>query len=244
MIQIDTEIRGTVFSEIKEGLQYIFKQKILSDTLLAAAIIGTFAFNFNVLLPVYAQQVLHQQETGFGILMSFIGVGSFIGAIFVATISGSEPNKVLLRAVPLMISLLLIMIDLQNSKIFTILCFGAIGFFFVTFTSLANSVIQINTAHKYRGRAMSVYSLVNGGSLAIGNIFAGIVTQYYGPKNGFAACGVMILILYSVRVFTSKRKMIKSKLTETKIKNDRGNKQREFLNGIDKQPVLKVKYVI
>lgn len=78
-----------ILVDIKNGLQYIYKNSILLDTLLVTAIVGTFVPNFSVLVPVFAKVILKQQEVGFGFLMSFMGVGSFIGAMFIATMSRS-----------------------------------------------------------------------------------------------------------------------------------------------------------
>ena len=78
-----------IFSNIKDGLIYIYNTPILLKTIISTAIVGTFAMNLNVLVPVFATNILHEQEAGFGFLMSFMGVGSLIGAMTIATSSKS-----------------------------------------------------------------------------------------------------------------------------------------------------------
>lgn len=108
-----------MLEEIKDGLKYIYHKDILLYTLLVMAIVGTFAPNFNVLVPVFAKEILNQNETGFGILMSFMGLGSFIGAIFMASLSKTDPKRFVIYIVPLIIGALLIVTGFTNIYLMT-----------------------------------------------------------------------------------------------------------------------------
>jgi MFS family permease len=55
--------------------------------------------------------------------------------------------------------------------------------------------MQLNSDDAYRGRVMSVYSLVFGGSTPIGNLYTGIFTDRFGARVGFGACGLAIVLL-------------------------------------------------
>ncbi|NCA80146.1 MAG: MFS transporter, partial [Sphingobacteriia bacterium] len=91
------KIRGNIFQDIKHGLQYVHSNATLSKTILTVLIVGTFAMNFNVLVPVFSKVILHQEEAGFGLLMSFMGIGSFIGAMFVAWVNNRGPRESFIR---------------------------------------------------------------------------------------------------------------------------------------------------
>lgn len=194
-IQRVRKINEKIFVNIKNGLKYIFQHDILLNTLLITAIVGTFAPNFSVLVPVFAKEILNQQEAGFGFLMSFMGIGSFIGAMFIATMSKSGPKKFVMNVVPIATGLFLMLTGYTDIYLLTGLCLAATGLFFVSFSSTANSNMQLNTRDDFRGRVMSVYTLVFSGSTPIGNLYAGAITDRYGPRIGFAACGVIIIIL-------------------------------------------------
>jgi predicted MFS family arabinose efflux permease len=184
-----------VLEEIKDGLKYIYNKKILLYTVLILAIVGTFAPNFNVLVPVFAKEVLNQNEAGFGILMSFMGFGSFLGAMFIATKSKSGPKKFMIYIVPLIVGASLIITGYTNMYLLTGLLLAITGFFFISFTSSANSTLQLNSSNEYRGRVMSVYSLVFSGSTPFGNLYAGLFSEYFSARIGFAACGIIIILL-------------------------------------------------
>ena len=159
------------------------------------AAVGTFAPNFNVLVPVFTSKILHMSEAGFGYLMSFMGVGSLFGAVYVASLSKSGPKRFILRAVPVLVGFLLIGVAYTNTFILTGLALAVTGFFFVMFSSSSNSALQLNTDNEHRGRVMSIYTLVFAGSTPIGNLYAGAITEGFNARIGFVLCGVAIIVL-------------------------------------------------
>lgn len=188
-----------ILADIKEGLKYIYHHKILLHAALGIAIIGTFAMNNNVLVPVFAKNVLMQNEAGFASLFSFVGIGAFFGAMFVATTSKSGPTRFVRDVVPLGIGILLILNGYANTYLAAGLCLAATGLFFNMYSSTVNSVMQLNTTNEFRGRVMSVYTMFFTGFIPIGSLYTGFVTERLGPRYGFAACGVIILLLFVIR---------------------------------------------
>lgn len=186
---------GKILVDIKNGLEYIYQNPVIFDTLLIVAIIGTFIPNFSVLVPVFAKVILKQQEAGFGFLMSLMGLGSFIGAMAIATMSKSGPQKTLLYLLPLVTGVFMAVTGYMDSFFMASLTLAVTGFCFVAFSSTANSTMQLNTKDEYRGRVMSLYALVFAGSTPFGNLFAGWITNNYGPRAGFIACGFMVIAL-------------------------------------------------
>ncbi len=184
-----------ILKNIGEGLKYIYKDKLLFVTILIMAVVGTFAMNFNVLVPVFAVNVLNQQENGYGLLMSCMGFGSFLGAMFVAVISKSGPKKYILYAVPIFVGASLIITGFTSVYALTGIALAVAGFFFIMFTSNANSTMQMNTDSEHLSRVMSVYTLVFAGSTPIGNLYAGAISQKLDARVGFFACGGIVLVL-------------------------------------------------
>ncbi|WP_459478570.1 MFS transporter [Clostridium saccharoperbutylacetonicum] len=193
-----------ILAEIKDGLKYIYRKKVLLHTILILAIVGTFVPNFNVLVPVFAKEILNQGEAGFGILMSFMGFGSFLGAMCVAALSKSGPKKFIIYFVPLIVAMLLIATGYTNIYLLTGIFLALTGFFFICFTSSANSTLQLNSKNEYRGRVMSVYTLVFAGSTPFGNLYAGLFAEHFNARVGFAACGGIIILLMIPLLFVKK----------------------------------------
>lgn len=184
-----------VVSEIKDGLKYIVRNDVLLNTLLIIAIVGTFAPNINILAPVFAKEILHQNERCFANIMSMMGIGSFLGAMAIATLSRSGPKRRLLYFTPIIVGACLLLVGFTNHFIWTGIFIAINGFFFIIFSSSANSTLQIHSLNEYRGRVMSVYTLVFAGSTPIGNLYAGLFADKFNARIGFIACGGIILVL-------------------------------------------------
>ena len=151
LIKKEKKVIGNLIQEIKGGLTYIFETPILIRTLAIILIIGIFIPNFSVLVPVYAKEALRQGEQTFGLLMACMGIGSFFGAMFVATMSKTGPNAMIVKRFPWVASVLMAAIGLMNHFATAGLLLACTGFFFVAFASSANSTMQLNARDDYRG---------------------------------------------------------------------------------------------
>ncbi|MDD4312577.1 MAG: MFS transporter, partial [Eubacteriales bacterium] len=190
----EKEEQQGVFVCIREGLTYIFHNETLFTTMLFMTVVSIFALNYGVTIPVFATQVLGLAETGYGFLMSTLGAGALMGALFVAALSKSGPMRFILTFLPALTGLILILIGNTNSFLTTSLTLAVGGFLFVTYLSTANSNLQIHTVDRFRGRVMSVYSLIVAGSTPIGNLFVGAMDNWFGARMGFIASGIAVMI--------------------------------------------------
>ncbi len=181
--------------DINEGLRYMKEKKILLLTLMGLFTVGTFALNFSVLVPVFSKTVLSQQETGYGFLMSCMGIGSFVGAMLVAAQSKKKPSGLVLYGFPVLAGISLIALALTRTYALSCVAIAFAGYFIIRYTATANSTLQTNSDPEHLGRVMSAYTLVFAGTSPIGNLFAGSIAQKFGAPAGFLACGGVILAL-------------------------------------------------
>lgn len=201
------KIKSSVFKEIKDGLKYVYSNPMIFETLMMVTVVGIFVFNFNVLVPVFTKDVLHLQEKAYGFLLSSLGFGAFAGAILVSVKSKSGPKKMMLAASTMIVAIMLILIGISNEFYITALLLTITGIFNILFSTTANSTLQMNSSEEYRGRVMSVYSLVFAGSAPLGNLFAGITADKFGASNAFILSGVFtfILILLLLIIFKKRK---------------------------------------
>lgn len=184
----------SMFKEIKDGMVYIAKDPVLVLTLLLVAIIGTFAFNFSILIPVFTKGVLHMQEQTYGLLMSCLGAGSLVGALTMSLRSKKGPSMKVIIVARMMISLFLCLIGLTGSPFLTGIFLACTGVFNILFATSCNSTLQIHSKDEYRARVTSVYSLVVAGSAPVGSLFTGFIADRFGADEAFIACGLMCFV--------------------------------------------------
>ncbi|WP_055667833.1 MFS transporter [Desnuesiella massiliensis] len=204
--------KKNVFFEIKEGLTYISKSFTLISTLTLITVLGIFAFNYNILIPVFSVNVLGLSSKEYGLLMSSLGIGSLIGALSMATKSKNGPKKLILYISSFMVCILLMVIGLTKVYYTTAIFLAIIGAFNVIFSTTANSTIQLNAKDEFRGRVMSVYTLLFAGVTPFGSLFTGFIAESFGAAKGFIYSGMLALflvinIILVQTYFSKKRKL-------------------------------------
>ncbi len=195
-----------IVEDIREALGYIRNKPVVLTTILLVAVVGVFAANFTVLVPVFARQELHRDATAFGFLMSSFGLGALVGAFSLALISRHGPSPVILLGGGSALSLTLITIGFQNSYAFTAFLLALAGWFLVTFFGMANTTVQLNTEDRLRGRVMSVYTFTFGGLSPFGSLFAGTVAHWIKTPLTFALGGLVTGIVFFI-VIMKRRKI-------------------------------------
>lgn len=172
--------RGKMLAQIGEGLRYVVRTPDIALVMLLMGVIGTFGYNFTVLLPLIAQYVLHTGPVGFGTLTSAMAVGSLIAAFGIAY-SGRVTRRTLLTGAA-GFSALLLCLALTNIRAVTIAVLVALGLFSIVFTTTANSRLQILTPPQLRGRVMSLYTMLFLGSTPIGSVVLGTLAEHQGVQ--------------------------------------------------------------
>lgn len=197
--------RKRVMQEIGDGLRYISGRSTLLTTVMLVAVVNIFAMNFSVLTPVLARSVLKLDASGYGFLMSAMGFGSLIGALAVAVRSRSGPGAAILRVMPFAVSALLFATGFARTVTSAAVLMAVTGLANILFTTNANSTMQLNSDDEYRGRAMSVYMLVFGGTSPIGNLVSGQIIERYGASAAYMILGVAAAALIAVVVLVERR---------------------------------------
>ena len=192
------EQNKNVLKDIGEGIKYIFNTKLLLQSIILILIVGIFIFNFNVLIPVYTKNTLHMEEKAYGFLLSCLGAGSFCGAMAVTFKSKKGPKVKVMYLSAIMTSIFLVLIGITKSYYISALFLFMAGIFNINFSTNANSTLQMNSKDQYRGRVMSVYSLVFAGATPIGNMFAGTTSDKLGANISFFLSGAITLICIGI----------------------------------------------
>lgn len=205
-IRLTEEKKGKVrdtamLVKIKEGLSYIKGSPFIRNILILTAVICIFAVNFNVLIPVLAREHLGLSAEGYGILLSATGIGSFLGAIFMAVISGFGPSYLLLAGGAFCLCFFQLLIYWLNSVTLLALNFVFVGIAYIIFIASVNSNLQFYASNEFRGRVMSIYILVFQGMVPLGSVISGTISQNWGAPAAFAfgaAAGLIGLVLLNL----------------------------------------------
>jgi MFS family permease len=194
--------------ELREGLSYSFRTPAALLIVILMAVIGTFGINFTVMLPLISEYVLGRGSAGLGFMTAAVGLGALIAALLLA--SRERVTMFTLFAGALAFSVLLLGVALSQWYLLTLALLLLLGVANITFSSTANTSLQLATPDHLRGRVMSLYMLLLAGSTPLGGFLTGVVAQGLGVTTAIAlnaaAClaGVAIGLAY----FASHREAI------------------------------------
>lgn len=180
-----------LLASTKDGIAYIRKRSEIALPLALMAVISTVVINYNVFVPTFARISLGRSASGYGFLMTSMGIGSLVAALALAVSSGSGPSRLRLFGGAVGLCAAILACGLQRNYALSCVLLGLAGFATISFATSTNATIQLASDDEHRGRVMSVYSLVFGGVTPIGSIYAGIVSEFVGPALCMAISGAI-----------------------------------------------------
>ena len=165
---------------IRAGLRYVRETPELAVPLALMALVGTFGFNFQVILPLLARFSFGGDASAYAALVSAMGVGAVIGALATGAHGRTSPRLIAVAA--LAFGVLALLAALMPSLLLEIPVLALLGGSAVAFAAGINSSLQLAVAPEMRGRVMALYSVVFLGSTPIGGPLAGWLAQAYDPR--------------------------------------------------------------
>jgi MFS family permease len=177
--------------QLREGLRYAWSTPALRLVLVLTAVIGTLAFNFQVVLPLLAKETFSGGAETLGVLYAFMSIGSVIGALISAHEAQATRRFVLGAA--LAFGAALVVAALAPTLGLELLVLVPVGAAGIAFTAMSNGVIQTECAPEMRGRVAALFTVAFLGSTPIGGPIIGWVSQQVGPRAGLWVGGVATL---------------------------------------------------
>ena len=177
--------------QIREGLRHVWRTPQLRSPLLLVAVVGTFGFNFQVLLPLLARDTLGGGARLYGALTAVMGLGSVVGALVAA--GRERPTRALLVGSAVAFGALTLVAAAAPSALTVSAVLLAVGVSMMLFLATANATLQLNSPPAVRGRVMAVYGLVFLGSTPVGGPLLGAVAGEWGARAGLAVSGAASL---------------------------------------------------
>jgi MFS family permease len=165
---------------VREGLRYARSREQLWLPLLMMSIAGLLAFNFSVILPVFASNTFHGSGGTYGLMSTMLSVGSIAGSLGVGFVR--HPRRVYLVAAALAFGVGLaataVAPDVALACVLLVVT-GAAAFAYVT---LSSTTLQLHAAAAYRGRIMALWVFVYIGTTPVGSLLSGWICSTGGPR--------------------------------------------------------------
>jgi MFS family permease len=179
---------------VREGMTYVWQHRPTFYLLLVVAINSGLGMQYAVLMPVFAQNILHTGSRGYGILMGAQGVGAVVGAIMLAWRSGTSRGLRQTLTIGLFLTALaIIAFGFSSSMTFSLIAQLFIGAGLINYMATTNTMLQIFVSDELRGRVMSFYTLSFIGLAPLGALMVGLIGEHLGPQATVVICGALSL---------------------------------------------------
>ena len=173
---------------IREGIAYAKARPDIYVVMLMVFFLATFGLNFQIFNALMATQEFGLGPASFGLMGTFIAIGSLTGAIGSARLERFRNAKFVIKG-GIIFSISIMVLSIIPSYSLYILWLPICGFTALTTLVSANSIVQTSTDPAIRGRVMGVYLLIFMGGTPFGSPLIGSATELIGIRPTIAVCG-------------------------------------------------------
>ncbi len=175
-----------------EGFRWVAATAPIRSLLLLLGLLSLVAMPYAVLMPIFADRILHAGARGLGLLMGFSGVGALGGALLLAAKSGLRGLGRWIVIATAGFGLSLILFSWSRMLWLSALLLIPVGMSLMVEMAASNTLIQSMVPDELRGRVMAVYSMMFMGMAPFGALFAGAIADRIGApltvSMGAVAC--------------------------------------------------------
>ena len=158
--------------------------------LLLLGLVSLVGMPYSVLMPIFADRILHGGARGLGILMGATGVGALTGALTLALRKGLKGISRMIGLCALGFGTSLVLFSFSKMFWVSALLLLPVGFFMMVQMASSNTLLQSMSPDRLRGRVLAVYSMMFMGMAPFGALFAGAVAERMGAPLTVAVGGV------------------------------------------------------
>jgi MFS family permease len=195
--------RTPFWQDIREGFAYAFGFPPIRYILMLIAWTSLVGMSYNVLMPVFARDILHGGAHTFGFLMAGTGCGALIGSIYLATRKSVLNLERILVITSLLFGIGLILLSLSHVDWIALIFMMLIGFGMISQFAGCNTILQTIVEEDKRGRVMSLFIMTSIGTIPFGSLLAGSIAQIIGTPQTIRISGLLCIfgaVMLAVRL--------------------------------------------
>ena len=187
-------VKQKVLEDMRDGFRYVVRNIPIRTLLLLMSAISFFGLPLMTFIPAYVKTILHGESEMLGLLLSCIGVGSFVAALYLAA-----RKSVLGLGKVVMLSGVLLGIGLSVMAFVTIpwvaavLCLP-IGFTIIAAVASINTLLQTLSGEDKRGRVMWYMAMAFTGMAPVGSMVLGAIEKWIGLQMIILLSGICCFI--------------------------------------------------
>ena len=177
--------------QLRAGFRYVRSTPEVLVPLVMMAVVGTLAYEFQVVLPLLARFTFEGDAGTYGTMSLLMGCGAIIGGL--ATAGGGRQPATALARTAIWFGSIHLAASFAPTLTIAYLAMVVLGAASIRFLALGNAILQLAAAPEMRGRVMALWGVAFLGSTPIGGPLVGWVGEHIGPRVAMGLGGVATL---------------------------------------------------
>ena len=182
--------------QLRAGVQYVLRRPDLMLILAIVFFTGTFGLNFQMTSALMATEVFGKGATEYGLLGTFLAVGSLTGSLVAARRVRVRHRLVVGAA--LSFAVIEVAAGLMPTYLTFALMTPLLGLAALTMITAANTFVQLHTEPGMRGRVMALYMMIFIGGTPLGAPLIGWIGEVAGARWTLIVGGIATFVGVSV----------------------------------------------
>jgi MFS family permease len=198
-----------ILGELVEGFSYAKHTESIRFLLSRLALTSLLVLPFTTLMPVYAKDIFHGTASTFGLIDSAIGLGAFIGALYLASLKPTTNLNNILAINTFVFGTGLILFSHAPWYPLALVLIAVGAFGMMSQITITNTLLQTQSDPMMRGRVISLFVMANAGMQPLGSLLVGLLSEHIGVQNTILVQGLLALSIgaYHVRHLRMARRL-------------------------------------
>lgn len=192
---------------IIEGAAYTLRSVPIRTILMLVALVSLVAASYTLLMPVFAEVILHGGPRVFGYLMSATGVGALGGAIILASRRDLSGLGEMIVVSGLLYGVGFFALSFSHSTPIALVIALVLGFSLMMQMASSNTIVQTIVDDQKRGRVLSLFVMARRGVESLGSLLFGAIANWVGTPATLMIGGTVCLV--AVAAFAGKLPLIR-----------------------------------
>ncbi len=186
--------RAPALAAILEGFAFVARTPAVRALLLLLGLVSVTSMPYVVLMPIYADRILHGGARALGLLMGATGAGALVGALALAARDDLRGLGRWVAASGAGFGIALVLFAASRSLWLSTALLVPVGLFMMVQMAGCNTLIQSMVPDALRGRVMAVYTMMLMGMAPLGALLAGALAGRIGAPATVIAGGLVCLL--------------------------------------------------
>lgn len=179
---------------IRDGLAYAWRTPRIRILLQLVIVSSIFGMPYAILMPVFARDILQIGSAGLGFLMGASGLGSMVGALYVAGRKSVERSGPVVAGAIGIFGAGLVAFSISRTVWISLPCLVAVGAAMIAQMATSNALIQLSAPAELRGRVVSLYMMSFIGMAPVGSLLAGWLARSIGTASTVTLGGAVCVV--------------------------------------------------